>query len=139
SHALEAVRSLCRRVLWLDKGRLVADGPAGDVIDQYLTYENAKHAERMRVQHSTATPHSTVHTPQALIAPPQPLTAADAEKLDASVEAGTGGPAESQAGQKIDLLRGIARITDVQFLDGNGEETLTFLTEKPMTIRIFYE
>ncbi len=35
SHSLDLVRQLCTRVLWLDGGRLVADGPAAEVITRY--------------------------------------------------------------------------------------------------------
>jgi lipopolysaccharide transport system ATP-binding protein len=36
SHQTEIIRSWCGRVLWLDQGKVVADGPADDVLDQYL-------------------------------------------------------------------------------------------------------
>jgi lipopolysaccharide transport system ATP-binding protein len=36
SHSAGAVRALCDRVLWLRDGRLVADGPAGPILDAYL-------------------------------------------------------------------------------------------------------
>jgi len=36
SHELVAVRGLCRRVVWLDSGKLRADGPSDEVIEQYL-------------------------------------------------------------------------------------------------------
>jgi lipopolysaccharide transport system ATP-binding protein len=36
SHAAAIVRSWCTRVLWLDQGHIVADGPADDVLNQYL-------------------------------------------------------------------------------------------------------
>jgi lipopolysaccharide transport system ATP-binding protein len=36
SHSADAVRALCDRVLWLRDGRLVADGPAGPILDAYL-------------------------------------------------------------------------------------------------------
>jgi ABC-type polysaccharide/polyol phosphate transport system ATPase subunit len=35
SHARTAVEALCARALWLDHGRLAADGPAGEVLDAY--------------------------------------------------------------------------------------------------------
>lgn len=35
SHSLELVERLCDRVLWLDRGRLVADGAAGAVVAAY--------------------------------------------------------------------------------------------------------
>jgi ABC-2 type transport system ATP-binding protein/lipopolysaccharide transport system ATP-binding protein len=37
SHNLDAIERLCRTVAWLDKGRLVAVGPAREVVASYLT------------------------------------------------------------------------------------------------------
>jgi lipopolysaccharide transport system ATP-binding protein len=36
SHNMSAVQSLCHRVIWLDEGRIVAEGDPRDVIGQYL-------------------------------------------------------------------------------------------------------
>jgi lipopolysaccharide transport system ATP-binding protein len=36
SHATAIVRSWCSRVLWLDQGQIVADGPTEDVLGRYL-------------------------------------------------------------------------------------------------------
>ncbi len=36
SHDHKLVRSLCNRVVWLDHGRVVLDGPSDEVIDKYL-------------------------------------------------------------------------------------------------------
>src|SRR5829696_8234746 len=35
SHNMVAVQGLCRRVIWIHKGRIVEDGPAGAVITRY--------------------------------------------------------------------------------------------------------
>jgi teichoic acid transport system ATP-binding protein len=35
SHSMDEVARLCARVLWIEDGRLVADGPAADVLEQY--------------------------------------------------------------------------------------------------------
>ncbi len=35
SHQLEIMRTWCERVIWLDQGEIVADGPAGEVLDRY--------------------------------------------------------------------------------------------------------
>jgi lipopolysaccharide transport system ATP-binding protein len=37
SHNMNAVQRLCRRAVLLDRGQVVADGPAGEVIHRYLT------------------------------------------------------------------------------------------------------
>jgi lipopolysaccharide transport system ATP-binding protein len=37
SHDIHTMKTLVNRVIWLDKGLIRADGPAGDVIDEYLT------------------------------------------------------------------------------------------------------
>ena len=36
SHDMETLRELCTRGLWMEKGRLIDDGPIDDVIDRYL-------------------------------------------------------------------------------------------------------
>jgi lipopolysaccharide transport system ATP-binding protein len=36
SHQTAIIRSWCTRVLWLDQGQVVADGPAAEVLSQYL-------------------------------------------------------------------------------------------------------
>jgi lipopolysaccharide transport system ATP-binding protein len=35
SHDMNAVRRICERVIWLDGGRIVADGSADDVVERY--------------------------------------------------------------------------------------------------------
>jgi lipopolysaccharide transport system ATP-binding protein len=35
SHTAEVVRTWCTRVIWLDQGRICADGPAADVLESY--------------------------------------------------------------------------------------------------------
>ncbi|HEX2439774.1 MAG TPA: ABC transporter ATP-binding protein [Methylomirabilota bacterium] len=46
SHNLVAVEALCGRALWLDQGRVAQDGPAGQVISQYLRSTSAPLTER---------------------------------------------------------------------------------------------
>jgi ABC-type polysaccharide/polyol phosphate transport system ATPase subunit len=36
SHEMESLRQLCTRGLWIEHGKLVADGPIGEIIDRYL-------------------------------------------------------------------------------------------------------
>jgi ABC-type polysaccharide/polyol phosphate transport system ATPase subunit len=49
SHALYLVSTLCHRTLWLDEGRLMADGPSVDVVHDYETHlleKNRRDASR---------------------------------------------------------------------------------------------
>lgn len=36
SHDHDLVKSFCNRVIWIDHGALVADGPPGEIVDRYL-------------------------------------------------------------------------------------------------------
>ncbi len=53
SHNMAAITSLCTRGVWLDEGRVMADGPVQDVVQQYLTavgeVEGAKTDLRTRI------------------------------------------------------------------------------------------
>jgi ABC-type polysaccharide/polyol phosphate transport system ATPase subunit len=42
SHDLESLRELCTRGLWIQQGRLVADGPIDQVIDRYLDWTDSQ-------------------------------------------------------------------------------------------------
>lgn len=45
SHDLDSVRRFCERAIWLDHGRLLADGPAGRSVDAYLQASARRPAE----------------------------------------------------------------------------------------------
>ena len=46
SHDLKSLRELCTRGLWIQQGRLVADGPVDEVIDRYLESTNGPTTDR---------------------------------------------------------------------------------------------
>jgi ABC-type polysaccharide/polyol phosphate transport system ATPase subunit len=127
SHALEAVRALCRRVIWLDHGQVIADGPAGQVIDKYLAYENAKDAERVRAEQAGTQPHR--------IAAPEAMT--PVEEVEAGEESTS---VEQDAG--IDPFNvpttGRVSIAGVTFSDGRGNRKSVFQTGEDLTIEIHY-
>lgn len=52
SHDLNAVRSLCNKSVWLDRGRVAASGPTDQVIDAYLASVAAKQEARLAAQHT---------------------------------------------------------------------------------------
>jgi len=40
SHKMDSIRSLCKRVIWIEKGEVVADGKSEEVVAQYLESAN---------------------------------------------------------------------------------------------------
>lgn len=46
THSLGLVQSMCSRAAWLDHGKLLAEGPAGDVVHHYVSKVNEREAER---------------------------------------------------------------------------------------------
>lgn len=47
SHNLNAVQSLCQRAIWLDHGKVMKEGSASEVINQYLSSGNAHELEEV--------------------------------------------------------------------------------------------
>jgi len=50
SHDLGAVRELCDRVIWLEEGRVMAEGSAHEVVGRYLTHVGEQEEARMAAQ-----------------------------------------------------------------------------------------
>jgi lipopolysaccharide transport system ATP-binding protein len=48
SHNLETVRSLCSRIMWIDSGRSIADGPSDEVLPQYVESFTSQDVEAER-------------------------------------------------------------------------------------------
>lgn len=46
SHSLETIKRMCSRVIWLDKGNLILDGPADEVTKAYARHIKAVRAAR---------------------------------------------------------------------------------------------
>lgn len=47
THSLNLVQTICDRAAWLDHGKLMAVGPAAEVVHQYLTQVNETESERL--------------------------------------------------------------------------------------------
>jgi homopolymeric O-antigen transport system ATP-binding protein len=69
SHNMAAVESLCNRVIWLEGGRCVADGPPGAVISQYLTTSFSALTERVWPEPDDAPGNDRVRIRRAQVRP----------------------------------------------------------------------
>ena len=108
SHALEAVRNLCSRVIWLENGVIVEEGDPVAVLDHYLHAANLKTKERM--DHELA------------------------KRRQRAIEAGP----SSEVGEYKRWGTSEARIDRVELLNGDGKETSIFETSDMMKVRMWY-
>ena len=109
SHDLTLIRSLCRRAVWVDRGRLVADGPAGDVCAGYLRSVQQEENEKLL------------------------KTNRDLWALRAKAQKELAGP-----GDRVVPDRTQIRITQVQLLNERETAKNCFLTGETLVIRIRY-
>ena len=110
SHALDAVRTLCNRAIWLDHGEVRADGATGAVIDRYLEHANRRHQLRLEAEYPT------------------------------EADGRAAGPVHAREGASASRFGTSAvAITNVDFLDAEGIASRAFLTGQPWTIRIYYQ
>ncbi len=82
SHDTGAITSLCSRAIWLDRGRMVIDGPAREVVERYLAEQHAADralmGDQVKVSHGQALtepaiPASASSMPRDVVDPRTPL------------------------------------------------------------------
>lgn len=89
SHNMTAVRSLCERAFWLDKGEIVKTGETGQVVLDYLQEGALTTLERVWEDQATAPGDTTARLQQISIrpvgqGPEEPITVMTALQVDAS-------------------------------------------------------
>lgn len=69
SHNMIAVQNLCRRVIWLDGGRLMQDGRPADVIGEYLSASFSAETERAWADRDAAPGNAKVRLRRICVKP----------------------------------------------------------------------
>jgi len=136
SHSLDAIRTMCDRTIWLDKGVMREDGLTDVVIARYLQYVHEKEEraaiaeqESMREAQSASARDEERLTPDGEEA---------AETDQAPDDSGEGDDADPMARYRDRWGSREAEIVDVSFLDKDGQSHLMFVTGEPMTIVMRY-
>jgi ABC-2 type transport system ATP-binding protein len=107
SHGLDSVRSICDQAAWLDHGRLVETGPAGNVVDSYLSSVRDERREREsasrpgRIGSPGAWQVQTVELVDGDGRPVDMLTSGDAVDILVTIEA----PHEEPVTVTLDIYR----------------------------------
>lgn len=121
SHDLMTVERICDRVLLLDKGQLVLEGKALDVISEYHRLLIGKMAQQLGSQEEMGT--------------------ASTQKDSGSVEEEETAKASDEGNNRSQRRRWgtkEAEITKISFLDKNDRETNVFKTGEKIRVRIHY-
>lgn len=86
SHNMLAVQSLCSRVLWLDQGKIMDQGPAKQVIAQYLKTSLAEQPEQTWDHVNTAPGNDQVRIRRACVYPADGLADSISVKTPLTIE-----------------------------------------------------
>ncbi len=131
SHSMDAIRSLCSRVLWLHQSRVRMLGSAAAVTDAYLLFVHEKEAEVLAERHRrvrageepAAAPEGTG---EAVAEPPKADEKAVASSLQALPPQGRWGSGE-------------VRFREVRFVDGEGRDCFLLRSGAAAAIEMSYE
>lgn len=142
SHDLHAIRSLCNRVLWLNKGTLQLVGPAVETVDRYIQGSPGKvansvsvqrsegevqHATTMQYESSTPDPELEQNIRQhfstrTIPKDPRGLNPVDIVKDDEAIVQGTGE----------------VTVEQVQILDADAQPRLRFQTHEDILVAVTF-
>lgn len=121
SHSLNAVKSLCRRAILLEKGQLVADGPSEEVCEQYQNSMSSSSAEDLQAAIAQSAMNRSEDGTFELQVDPT-LTVLPNEVFDTTVTNRSGG--------------GEVRFTGFAVLDATGRPVTTIERAGPVTLRL---
>ncbi len=123
SHAVNTLRGLCQRTVWLDGGRVMAQGDSIEVTNAYLDFQRDRIGRQLRKEQSGSDAGS-VGTPDAgADAPVAPVP----EKTD-----------EQPAGLPARLGTREAEIYRVEILDEREQPRVVFNHGETIRIRLFF-
>ncbi len=118
THSTDTVRDICQRAIWLDKGKIRADGPTETVIKQYVWHTYEEESPIVTAEVATVEEEVTAET-------------AEIETEVAEVE-------EEIAVAPKRWGNGEVTIEKVHFLDGQGHPRDFFATGESFTLEIAY-
>jgi ABC-type polysaccharide/polyol phosphate transport system ATPase subunit len=129
SHAMDTVRNMCTRALWLDDGMIQVEGDVDQVIDRYTAQVIAQDQKHILKTEQEEAPGIQGFAPEI-------------QGAAVSLEGGDGRsePERRQVEDKPTWRWGSweAEIARVEILSGSGREQRTFQTGDPLIVRIHY-
>ena len=113
SHSLEQIEAFCDRTVWINDGKIVADGLPRDIHPEYLDYMGQLRNDQLKKEKA---------------------------REEGSVEEESGEEeTEEKEEDKKRFGNGDAKITNVKILDKDGEEKTVFHVGSKITIRVTFK
>ena len=128
THNLVAVRTMCDRAIWLDDGQIRAEGDVELVVEQYL--------DRVHLEDEQVLLQSEAARSEESPRPTQSAAESASSEGDKSESSPTGDLHEDESDWRWGSREG--EITNVQLLDGHGQERRSFKTGDTFIVRIHY-
>lgn len=120
SHAINTLRGLCQRAVWLDGGRVMADGPSVEVTDAYLNFQRHRIGRQLQLeQEGSETAGSAGEAGQVASSVPE---ADSADRSGLPPRMGT---------REAEIYR-------VELLDGEGRERAIFHHGESLVVRMHF-
>lgn len=129
SHSLGQIEQICDRSIWINDGKIRADGPPREVHPAYLNYMAQQYVEHAASGVAALSQEQSAESPQ-------PETSGQ-EGKQSSVET-KAGETVSEEIKKTRWGNREAEFTRIRLLDEKGVEREAFLTGEPMTIEMTY-
>jgi len=128
THDLDAVRSLCDRAIWLDEGKIQAEGTVDLVAEQYLNQVHLEDEQILLQAEAARSPGAESSKPTQAVTETAPECGFDRSPK--------GDLREGESDWRWGSREG--EITSVQLLDGQGQERRSFRTGDTFVVRIHY-
>ncbi len=151
SHSLGQIEAFCDRTIWINGGKIVADGTPRDIHPQYMDYMGRLRDEQLKkeaAKHKKARNEERAAEEAADEAPAeqpvqeQPAENAEQPQQEQPQEQPSEAPAEEAPVEEAPKKRwgnGKARIEDVTVLDADGNEKNIFHVGSEIRVRIKYK
>lgn len=140
SHSLGQIEAFCDRSVWINKGKIVADGVPRDIHPQYLDYMGSLRDEQNKKEKAAkAQAEAKAQTGEKEEQPKAESKDKDPEQIAKEIQ----GQVEEEPKEEPEVIKrwgnGKARISNVTVFDKDGAEKNVFHVGSKMVIKVDYK
>lgn len=141
SHSMEAINRFCDRVIWLDQGQVIGDGPAEEITGEFMQRFMGLRAS-LAVENPPEVPPAQDPAPIPAAEPEPFASGGDVEATEiahpvAESVSSPVSPAETPSARPEGDV--IARIVSARVLDADGHEAVTVEVVDPVDVEVVFD